>query len=138
MACQKQKQPVHRPVKEKKPDATPSEVRKSHRYKPDSKYKTKLTICFLTTNLGIYANFHFNLAVALREILKLQKSQRLICAKTAFRRVMREITKEYCTDLRMQKKTVECLQKTAKAYLINLFQDTYTYIFLKYILYEDI
>ncbi|KAH0726137.1 hypothetical protein KY284_002002 [Solanum tuberosum] len=44
--------------------------------------------------------------------------------KLPFRRLVREITQDFKTDLRFQSSAVAALQEAAEAYLVGLFEDT--------------
>merc|ERR1719311_602762 len=62
--------------------------------------------------------------VALREILRFQKSTELLIRKLPFQRLVREIAQDFKTDLRFQSAAVGALQEAAEAYLVGLFEDT--------------
>jgi histone H3 len=62
--------------------------------------------------------------VALREILRYQKSTELLMRKLPFQRLVREIAQDYKADLRFQSSAVMALQEAAEAYLVGLFEDT--------------
>ena len=76
----------------------PCDVKKPHRYRPGT--------------------------VALREIRRYQKSTELLIRKLPFQRLVREIAREYRTDLRFQSTAILALQEAAEAYLVGLFEDT--------------
>jgi histone H3 len=57
--------------------------------------------------------------VALREIRKYQRSTELF-----IRKLVREITQDFKTDLRFQSTAILALQESAEAYLVGLFEDT--------------
>ena len=61
--------------------------------------------------------------VALREIRKYQKCTELLCLKTPFRRLVREVIHEINNALRLQEKAAVALQDGAEAYLADLFTD---------------
>lgn len=61
---------------------------------------------------------------ALREIRKYQKSTELLIPKMPFQRLVREITQDLNSTLRMQTLSVMALQEAAEAYLTDLFNDT--------------
>ena len=61
--------------------------------------------------------------VALKDIRHFQGSTALLIRKLPFQRVVREIAKDYKTDLRFQSAAVLCLQEAAEAYLVGLFDD---------------
>ena len=60
-------------------------------------------------------------AVALREILRYQKSTELLIPKLPFQRLVRDIAKEFRISLRFQ---TSAIQEEAEAYLVGLFQDS--------------
>jgi len=62
--------------------------------------------------------------VALREIKKYQKSDKLLLRKLPFQRLVKEIAQSITTDLRWQSVAVMALQEAAEAYLVGLFDDT--------------
>lgn len=62
--------------------------------------------------------------VALREIRKYQKSTELLIPRLPFQRVVREIARDYKTDLRFQSSAIMALQEAAEAYLVGLYEDT--------------
>ena len=62
--------------------------------------------------------------VALREIRKYQKSTELLIRKLPFQRLVKEIAKDFKTDLRFQSTAILALQEAAEAYLVGLFMDT--------------
>lgn len=62
--------------------------------------------------------------VALREIRRYQKSDKLLIRKLPFQRLVREIAQDFKTDLRFQAEAVEALQDSAESYLVGLFEDT--------------
>jgi histone H3 len=62
--------------------------------------------------------------VALREIRKYQKSDKLLLRKLPFQRLVREIAQEFKTDLRMTSHALCAIQEAAEAYLVSLFEDT--------------
>ncbi len=61
---------------------------------------------------------------ALREIRKYQKSTELLIRKLPFSRLVREIAKDFKTDLRLCGSAIMALQEAAEAYLVGLFEDT--------------
>lgn len=75
-----------------------SKIKKPHRYRPGT--------------------------VALREIRRYQKSTELLIRKLPFQRLVREITQEFKTDLRVQSTALLALQEAAESYLVGLFEDT--------------
>lgn len=62
--------------------------------------------------------------VALREIRKFQKSTELLIRKLPFQRLVREVTRDYNTEIRFQSLAILALQEAAEDYLVSLFQDT--------------
>ena len=60
---------------------------------------------------------------ALKDIRHFQASTALLIRKLPFQRVVREIAKDYKTDLRFQSAAVLCLQEATEAYLVRLFDD---------------
>ena len=61
---------------------------------------------------------------ALRDICLFRKSTSLLIHKLPFQRLVREIAQDYKADLRFQSVAILCLQETAEAYLVGLFEDT--------------
>ena len=59
---------------------------------------------------------------ALREIRKYQKSTHHLIAKLPFRRLVNEISREFC-EKRFQSSAIDALQEGAEAYLVSLFED---------------
>lgn len=62
--------------------------------------------------------------VALREILKFQKSAELLIRKLPFQRLVRDIADPFKTDARFQTTAILAIQEAAEAYLVSLFKDT--------------
>ena len=62
--------------------------------------------------------------VALKDIRHFQKSTVLLIRKLPFQRLVREIAQDIKTDLRFQSAAILCLQESAEAYLVGLFEDT--------------
>ena len=62
--------------------------------------------------------------VALREIRRYQQTTDLLIRKLPFQRLVREIVKDFKTDLRLQASAIMALQEASEAYLIRLFEDT--------------
>ena len=60
---------------------------------------------------------------ALKDIRHFQKTSALLIRKLPFQRLVREITKDFKTDLRFQSAVILCLQEAAEAYLVRLFDD---------------
>ena len=61
---------------------------------------------------------------ALCDIHHFQKSTALLIHKLPFQRLVREIAQDFKTDLRFQSVAILCLQESAEAYLVSLFEDT--------------
>ena len=61
---------------------------------------------------------------ALCDIRHFQKSTALLIQKLPFKRLVREITQDFKTDLQFQSVAILCLQEAAEAYLVSLFEDT--------------
>ena len=61
--------------------------------------------------------------VALMDIRHFQKTSALLIRKLPFQRLVREIAQDFKTDLRFQSAAILCLQETAEAYLVRLFDD---------------
>ena len=68
----------------------------------------------------------FNIALVSAAVLakKYQKSTDLIIRKLPFQRLVREIAREFLTDLRFQSTAILALQEASEAYLVGLFEDT--------------
>jgi len=62
--------------------------------------------------------------VALREIRRYQKSTDLLIRKLPFERLVREITEDFKSELRMQGSAILGLQEAAEAYLVGLYEET--------------
>ena len=62
--------------------------------------------------------------VALREILKYQKSTELLLRSLPFQRLVREVAQDFKQDLRFERSTIMALQESAEAYGVGLFEDT--------------
>ena len=60
---------------------------------------------------------------ALQDICHFQKTTVLLIRKLLFQRLVREIAKDFKTDLRFQSAAILCLQEAMEAYLIRLFDD---------------
>lgn len=86
---------VRKAPKKKAPEA--GGVKKPHRYRPGT--------------------------VALREIRRYQKQTGLLLRKLPFSRLVREVARDYKTDLRFQAAAILALQEASEAYLIGLFED---------------
>ena len=61
---------------------------------------------------------------ALLEIRCYQKSYELLIRKLPFQRLVREVAKDFKTDLRFQPDAILCLQEACEAYVVHLFEDT--------------
>ena len=62
--------------------------------------------------------------VALRQIRKYQKTTELLVPKMPFKRLVREITQDFKTDLRYQSTAILALQEASEAYIVGLMEDT--------------
>ncbi|XP_058302071.1 histone H3.3A-like [Hylobates moloch] len=62
--------------------------------------------------------------LALREIGRYQKSTELLIRKLLFRRLVREIARDFKTDLRFQSAAIGAPPEASEAYLVGLFEDT--------------
>ena len=62
--------------------------------------------------------------VALCEICRYQKTMELLIRKLPFNRLVREVARDFKTDLRFQPQAIDALQEAAEAYLVGLFEDT--------------
>jgi histone H3 len=82
----------------RKTTPTAKNLKKPHRYKPGT--------------------------VALREIRRYQKSTELLIRKLPFQRLVREIARDFISDLRFQSTAIGALQEAAEDYLVDLFTDT--------------
>lgn len=60
--------------------------------------------------------------MALREIKHYQTQLGLLLPKLAFQRVVREISRQFATDLRYQSTAVLALQEAAEMYLVSFFE----------------
>ena len=60
---------------------------------------------------------------ALQDICHFQKTTALLIRKLPFQRLVREIAKDFKTDLRFQSAAILCLQEAMEAYLVRLFDD---------------
>lgn len=63
---------------------------------------------------------------AIREIVRLQYSTKLLVPRTAFCRVVREVLHEFGgNDLRMQSLALEALQEATEMYVVQFLEDAY-------------
>jgi histone H3 len=63
--------------------------------------------------------------VALREIRKYQKSDKLLLRKLPFQRLVREVVQDnFPKDLRLTSHALMAIQEASEAYLVGLFEDT--------------
>ena len=62
--------------------------------------------------------------MALQEIRRYQKLTELLIWKAPFSRLVREIAKEFKTDLQFQAVAIEALQEAGEMVLVWLFKDT--------------
>ena len=60
---------------------------------------------------------------ALKDIHHFQKTSVLLIRRLPFQRLVREIAKDFKTDLRFQSAAILCLPEAAEAYLVRLFDD---------------
>ena len=60
---------------------------------------------------------------ALKDIRHFQGGTALLIQKLPFQRLVREITQDFKTDLRLQSAAILCLQEAAEAYIVRLFDD---------------
>ena len=76
-------------------------------------------------NAGTKKKHHYWLGTkALMEIRRYQEYFDLLMRKLAFQRLVRQISKDYKTDLRWQGVVIMALQEASKSYLINLLEDS--------------
>ena len=61
--------------------------------------------------------------VALREIKKYQKSDKLLIPKAPFQRLVRDICSGIDNDLRFQRQALAALQEAAEAYIVGIMED---------------
>jgi len=61
---------------------------------------------------------------ALREIRKYQRSTELCIRKLPFQRLVKEVAREFLTNVRFQSHAIMALQEASEAYLVSLFEDT--------------
>ena len=61
---------------------------------------------------------------AIFEIKKYQRSHEMLVQKAPFIRLVREITRNYNTDIRFQSQALIALQEASEAYMVSLFHDT--------------
>ena len=62
--------------------------------------------------------------VALREIKRYQKTHDLLLPFAPFNRLVREITRQYDSEMRFQPSALEAMQEATEYYLISLFEDS--------------
>lgn len=62
--------------------------------------------------------------LALREIRKFQKSTELLIRKLPFQRLVKEIARDYSSEIRFQSMAILAIQEAAENYLVSLFEDT--------------
>ena len=62
--------------------------------------------------------------VAIREIKRYQRSTELLIKRLPFQRLVRDIAREFKSDMRFQSSAVLALQEAAESYMVGLFQDT--------------
>ena len=61
--------------------------------------------------------------VALREIRRYQKSTDLLVRRLPFMRLVRDISKDFKTDLRFQGTAMSAFQEASESYLVTVFED---------------
>ncbi|XP_065204025.1 uncharacterized protein LOC135834115 [Planococcus citri] len=62
--------------------------------------------------------------LALSEIRRYQKSTELLIRRLPFQRLVREIARDFKSDLRFQSAAIGALQEASEMYLVGLFEDT--------------
>ncbi len=63
--------------------------------------------------------------VALREIRRYQKSDKLLLPKLSFQRLVKEVIQtDMCKDLRLTSHALMALHEACEAYIVSLFEDT--------------
>ena len=62
--------------------------------------------------------------VAIREIKRYQRSTELLIKRLPFQRLVRDIAREFKSDMRFQASAVLALQEAAESYMVGLLQDT--------------
>jgi len=78
-----------------------------------------------TAPRGVKKPHHFRPGtVALREIRKYQRSTELCIRKLPFQRLVKEVAREFLTNVRFQSHAIMALQEASEAYLVSLFEDT--------------
>ena len=85
-------------LKKKKTVISSSNIKKPHRFRPGT--------------------------VALREIRKFQKTTNTLIPKEPFKRLIREVSQQFMSDLRFENEAYHCLQEAAEKYLIDMFGDS--------------
>lgn len=63
-------------------------------------------------------------SLALKEIRRYQRSTELLIKRSAFQRLVFNITRELNNDMKFQLAALDALQEAAEAYLVGLFEDT--------------
>ena len=63
--------------------------------------------------------------VALMEISKYQRSTKLLIKVKPFQRSVRELSKDFKSDVRFQAKALLALQEALEAFVVKLFEDTF-------------
>ncbi|CAD2218840.1 histone H3 [Angomonas deanei] len=63
--------------------------------------------------------------VALREVRKYQKSTNLLIAKAPFRRLVKEVSMNFKTSMRVSAGALEALQESTENYLTSILSDAY-------------
>jgi len=62
-------------------------------------------------------------AKALCEIRRLQRTTELLIPRAPFHRLVREITRQFRTDMRFQMAALMALQEASEVYLTNMFEN---------------
>ena len=62
--------------------------------------------------------------VAVREIRKYQKSTEPLIPRAPFKRLVKEVAREFSPQIRFQQHALAALQEATEAYLVSLFEDT--------------
>jgi histone H3 len=110
----------------KAPRKAPAPAKRKHRFKPGSKL----------INIKISIKTNFNIAVALREIRKYQKSTDLLIPRASFARLVREIMHDVSMGRcgRIQLDALKALQEATEAMLVNEFESQFILILLIFVL----
>ena len=65
------------------------------------------------------------IAIVLREIKQVQRSQKVYILKDSFLKLIREMMKNVKIELRIQKIALETLQKTFETLLVSIFESKF-------------